>query len=223
MGGDPAELSRRSFLATAAGAAAALIGCSRSDAGDSDPRSSTMPAECPAISETGSPALWRTAMQQGIVFGSSAATWQLDDAGYRKLFAREAALLLTEDDLLWYRLKPSPGAPLDFTYGDRIVSFAERHGMVVIGAHLVWDEGFGDGWTDDDLWDIGRPAARRLLFDTVEGVVARYRDRVAGWIVANEVVDGGGLRTDVPWHETIGPSTSPTPSTSRPRPTPARS
>ena len=52
-------------------------------------------------------------------------------------------------------------------------------------------------------------AARRLLFDTVEQVVGRYRGRIAGWIVVNEAVDTheeDGLRRDYPWYETIGPS-----------------
>jgi endo-1,4-beta-xylanase len=78
--------------------------------------------------------------------------------------------------------------------------------MLVLGAHLVWDEGFGEGWTEDDLWGMDERTARGLLFDTVARVVRRYRRQVIGWIVANEVLDGSGLRTDVPWHETIGPS-----------------
>jgi endo-1,4-beta-xylanase len=145
-------------------------------------------------------------MRRGIVYGSSTATWQLSDEDFRRVYQREAAILFTEDDLLWYRLRPTPHADLDFTYGDRIVGFGQRQGMLVLGAHLVWDEGFGDGWTDDDLWGIDETRARDLLFGTAEAVAQRYRGRVAAWIVANEVLDGGGLRTDVPWYQTIGPS-----------------
>ena len=145
-------------------------------------------------------------MQNGIVYGSSTATWQVSDAAYRKLFTREAAILFTEDDLLWYRLRPTPDADLDFRYGDRIIGFAERNGMLVLGAHLVWDNGFGEGWTDDDLWAISGRRARNLIFETIDEVVGRYRGRVAAWIVVNEALDGSGLRTDVPWYSTIGPS-----------------
>jgi endo-1,4-beta-xylanase len=77
------------------------------------------------------------------------------------------------------------------------------------GAHLVWDEGFGDGWTEDDLFGLDEPSARRLLFGTVEAEVRHYRGRVAAWSVANEVTSPEGvrgLRTDVPWYATIGPS-----------------
>jgi endo-1,4-beta-xylanase len=153
--------------------------------------------------------LWKIALRRGIVYGSSTATWQLSDADYRRLFAREVAILFTEDDLLWYRLRPTPESELDFSYADRIIGFAERHGMLVFGAHLVWDQGFGDGWTDDDLWGLDEQPARRLLFGTVRRVVTRYRGRVAAWSVVNEAISSEGvrgLRTDVPWYETIGAS-----------------
>jgi endo-1,4-beta-xylanase len=78
--------------------------------------------------------------------------------------------------------------------------------MLVLGAHLVWDEGFGEGWTDQDVWGLSRADASRLLFGTVETLVRHYRGDVAAWIVANEVVDPSGPRTNVPWYATIGPS-----------------
>jgi endo-1,4-beta-xylanase len=161
-------------------------------------------------SEAGSPR--QCSPSREIVFGSSTATWQLSDADYRRLFAREAAILFTEDDLLWYRLRPTPESDLDFTYADRIIEFAKRQGMLVFGAHLVWDEGFGERWTDEDLWGMDERTARRFLYGTVRSVVGRYRGRVAGWSVVNEAISNSldegfdGLRTDVPWYETIGPS-----------------
>jgi endo-1,4-beta-xylanase len=133
----------------------------------------------------------------------------LSDAAYRQLFATQADVLFTEDDLLWYRLRPTPNSELDFSFGDRIVSFARRQRMLVFGAHLVWDEGFGEGWTDDDLWGLSERDARTLLFGTVRRVVRHYRRRVAVWSVVNEAISPEGvrgLRTDVPWYATIGPS-----------------
>src|SRR5215210_965675 len=81
--------------------------------------------------------------------------------------------------------------------------------MQVFGAHLVWDQGFGEGWTDDDLWGLDEPDARELLFGTVRRTVTRYRGRVTAWSVVNEAISPEGvhgLRTDVPWYQTIGPS-----------------
>jgi endo-1,4-beta-xylanase len=191
-------LARRSLLvgATAAGLAAGL------------PR----PADAsirPARRGPDRPPLWQQAAAKGIVFGSSIATWQLDDT-YPAVHGREAALLFTEDDLLWYQLKPSPEAPLNFDPGDEIIAFAEANKQLTIGAHLVWDEGFGEGWTDDDLWGLSKKKAEKLLYGVITEQVAHYKGRMNAWIVANEVTDPfdanrHGFRTNVPWFETIGP------------------
>jgi endo-1,4-beta-xylanase len=165
------------------------------------------------------PPLWRAAARRGILYGSTIATWQIEDdatgqitdPGYAKLHAHHAALLAPEDDLLWWRIRPAPHSGLDFTHPDRIYAFAEKHNQVVYGGPgLVWDDGFGDGWTDKDLWDIGEKRARHLLYDTLRAVMERYRGRTAVWSVVNEAIVNGtdkghfGLRTDVPWFNTIG-------------------
>ena len=212
-------LTRRSFLFGASAAAATtLIGCSRPEGtGSSSPRPSATPPSVNTSISTSTPAgcspggtavgapLWRTALGRGLVYGASTATWQISDAAYRRLFEREAAVLFTEDDLLWYRLRPTPRSGLDFKFGDRIIGFARQSGMLVFGAHLVWDEGFGDGWSQQDLFGMSKNEARRLLFGTVDAVVRRYRGRVAAWSVVNEAIDDSGIRTDVPWYQTIGP------------------
>jgi endo-1,4-beta-xylanase len=213
-------MTRRSLLRGALGlGAASLVGCTtgiersgpsptRSPTRASAPASPPSPVDCEnsEASDGSRPPLWSTAMARGLVYGSSTATWQISDAEYRRLFAREAAILFTEDDLLWYRLRPTPDSDLDFRFGDRIIGFAEDNGMLTLGAHLVWDEGFGEGWTEDDLWGLDEEAARDLLFGTLQAVVERYRGRVAAWIVANEVFDAFGMRAEVPWYGTIGPT-----------------
>ena len=153
--------------------------------------------------------LWQTAWEHGIVFGTSTTTWQLEDADYAQLVAQEAAILFTEDDLLWWRLRPTPDSELDFQYADQFMAFAEQHRQLVLAAHLVWDEGFGEGWTEDDLWGMDEETARGLIFGTIDTVMGRYRGRVAAWVVVNEAIDAheeDGLRRDYPWYETIGPS-----------------
>jgi endo-1,4-beta-xylanase len=192
-------VSRRSVLAGAAGTAVAgLVGGGLVG---------TMANPAAAAPLTGVPPLWRTAYKNGIVYGTAWATWQ-DGGRYRSLVNREAAVLFTQDDLLWYVLKPTPDSPLDFSYADRFFARAERQGMLVVAAHLVWDEGFGEGWTEADLWEISEKRARRLLFGTLRETVRRYRGRVAAWLVCTEVTDPEGrrgVRTNVPWYQTIGP------------------
>jgi endo-1,4-beta-xylanase len=203
-------VTRRSVLLGAA--AAGLVGAASPASGLLRGATGTATADHALIPDTSKPPLWRTAARRGIVYGSAAATWQLGDYKYRQLLNRESAMMFTQDDLLWYVLKPTPHARLDFSYADKIIDVAERYGQLVYGGPgLVWDEGFGDGWTDDDLWGIDEKRARHLLFGTLEQVVKRYRGRVAVWSVCNEVIiiapgEGKhGLRTDVPWWNTIGP------------------
>ncbi|MGW0229369.1 endo-1,4-beta-xylanase [Actinopolymorpha singaporensis] len=199
--GTSTSLHRRAFLLGAGAAATAgVVGLGTAET-----------AHAAEVAGTRVAPLWRAAARKGLLFGSSAATWQLEDADYADLHARHAALLLTEDDLLWWRLRPTPDSGLDFTYADRIVEFAERNRQLVLGAHLVWDQGFGDGWGEDDLWNIPEDRARELLYGTMRAVMRRYRHRVPIWSVVNEaIVNGtdtghGGLREDVPWFQTIGP------------------
>ncbi len=192
-------VTRRSFLAGAAGVAAtgALGGM-------------------PALAEARKhhhfrTPLWEVAYRRGLIYGASISTWMYqDDAAYARLFRREAAMLWPEDDMLWYHVKPTPTAPLDFTYPDMIVEFAERNRQLILGGPgLVWDEGFGPGWDPDKAWKLSEHEARRILFGTLRAMVRRYRGRVQAWIVCNEVTSPegkNGLRTDVPWYNTIGPS-----------------
>lgn len=85
-------------------------------------------------------------------------------------------------------LKPSRGAPLNFGPGDAIVAKAEENRQLVFGAHLVWDEGLGEGWAEGELFELSEQEAREILFGTLEATVSRYRGRMAGWIVVNEIV-----------------------------------
>jgi endo-1,4-beta-xylanase len=194
------KISRRTMLKGAgAGAAAALtVG------------GTSVLTRVPALAApTGQ--LYQAARAKGILYGSSTATWQFQpDPAYAALFAREAGMLFTEDDLLWYRLKPTPTAPLDFSYGDAAFAFAESNAQSVFAAHCVWDEGLGDGWPPDALYFLTEQEARNHLYPTIQAEVSRYAGRTKAWVVCNEVTDGrrkdaNGFWTVNPWWQTIGP------------------
>jgi endo-1,4-beta-xylanase len=200
-------LSRRSFLARSGVGAAALLGGGLSTIAR---MGTAMAAPVGAV--------YQAAAAKGILYGSSLATWQYagsefsePDPAYAALFAREAGMMFTEDDLLWWRLRPSRTAPLDFSYGDRIIGDAEANAQQVFAAHMVWDSGFGEGWTEDELWGLPTAEARSLLYGTIDAEAARYAGRAKAWVVANEVishnrVDANGFWEFVPWHSTIGPT-----------------
>ena len=81
-----------------------------------------------------------------------------------------------------------------FDPADRLVEFAETHGLQVHGHTLVWDRQL-PAWLDPGL------TRRRMageLARHVETVVGRYRGRIQSWDVVNEAVaDRGGLRRTV--------------------------
>jgi endo-1,4-beta-xylanase len=204
-------VSRRSFLVGAGAVSAGLAACSKTAGVKSSaptPRSSTTAGDCPASEGAGGPhsPLWETADRQGILYGSTTATWQISDAAYSRLYGREAAILSTEDDFLWYRVRPSPTSGLKFKYSDQIVAFAKKRGMLMFGAHLVWDQGFGNGWNDNQIYGMDTATATKMLWGTVDALVKRYRGQIAIWSVANEVLDGSGLRKNVPWYGPLGSS-----------------
>jgi endo-1,4-beta-xylanase len=77
----------------------------------------------------------------------------------------------------------------------------------VFGAHLVWDEGFGEGWGEDEMFNLSKAEAEEILYGTIEATVTKYKGRIAGWIVVNEGISNEGnkgMRTDYPWYQTIG-------------------
>jgi endo-1,4-beta-xylanase len=199
------RFSRRSALRGAVGAAATglIWRPGLALAQDATPDASPSPVAFSPVP------LWQTAFERGIIYGTSLATWQAEDTEYLPLVDHEAAILFTEDDLLWWRLKPTPDSELDFSFADMFMDIAEEQGQLVLGAHLVWDEGFGEGWTEDDIWGLEEEEARSLMLGTLEAEVSRYKGRVAIWIVVNEAIDAheaDGLRKDFPWYETVGPT-----------------
>jgi endo-1,4-beta-xylanase len=184
-------ITRRTVLKGAAGAAAAgALSGTFADA--------ALAARAP---------LWKVAQHKGIAYGAAIATWMFEDDEYMALVKRHAAIIFTQDDFLWYVLKPSRNDPVNFDASDKIVAKAEADKQLVFGAHLVWDEGFGEGWGEDELFNLSKQEAEDLLYGTMEATVTRYKGRIAGWIVVNEGISNEGnkgMRTDYPWYQTIG-------------------
>ena len=147
-------VARRSVLLGAAGVAGAAATGLLSGETALGARSSTVTCHAPKLGDEHDRPLWHAAWKNGIVFGASISTWQLDPQ-YKHLFKQQAAMLTMQDDLLWYRLKPKPSSPLNFHPADRMVKIAERNGMLVMGAPgLVWDDGFGNGWGPNYSYSI---------------------------------------------------------------------
>ena len=167
--------------------------------GSSSPRSSGAPA-----SHRATATLRQLADRRHLLIGSAVADRPLrTEADYRRVLAREFNLVEPEDVMKWSTVHPARDT-YDFTAGDRLVRFAEQHGMKVRGHNLVWEK-FNPAWLT--ALTPSRPEAIALLRDHITAVVGHYRGKIAQWDVVNEALaegDRGALRDGV-WLRWIGP------------------
>jgi endo-1,4-beta-xylanase len=109
-----------------------------------------------------------------------------------------------EDSMKWWIVRRQEGA-FDFREGDRIVRFAQAHGMRVRGHCLVWDH-------DNPNWlTQGHPAESqlsRLMHDHITTVMKHYARQVFAWDVVNEAFDERGKLKDSLWYNQPGIGTA---------------
>jgi endo-1,4-beta-xylanase len=109
------------------------------------------------------------AAAKGFVFGSAAATYELKDADFAPLLAREAAQLVPEYEMKRIALETAPGI-YDFAALDSLFAFAARGGLSMRGHTLVW-------YYANPPWLKAMLAARRdekLLTGHIEKILRRY-------------------------------------------------
>jgi endo-1,4-beta-xylanase len=109
-----------------------------------------------------------------------------------------------ENVLKWEKVQPEPGR-YDFAAADRVVQFAEKAGLFIVGHTLVWHSQT-PAWVFED--GEGGPATREQLLermrDHIFTVVGRYAGRVHAWDVVNEALNEDGSLRDSPWRQIIG-------------------
>ena len=135
----------------------------------------------------------------------NAGTVRGEDTTAARVAAEQFNTITPENALKWERVHPEPGR-YDFEVPDRLVTFGERNGMVLIGHTLVWHNQT-PRWVFEDA--TGKPVTRDTLLqrmrDHIQTVVGRYRGRIRGWDVVNEALDEDGSLRRSPWLEIIGP------------------
>jgi endo-1,4-beta-xylanase len=142
------------------------------------------------------------AAASGIIFGTAAATYELNDADFSPLLARQAAMLVPEYEMKRAVVEPKPGA-YDFSGIDTLMTFARTHNMAFRGHPLVW-------YAANPPWLEEAVLTRRdekLLTNYVTTLAGRYRGRMHSLDVVNEALadDGSGLRQSF-WLKAFGPS-----------------
>ncbi|RDJ05708.1 endo-1,4-beta-xylanase [Rhizobium grahamii] len=140
----------------------------------------------------------------GIPYGAAVRTDLLDaEFDYRDAIVDHCQLVVGEGGLKWFDLRPSQ-EQFVFDQPDRLIDFADRHGMQMRGHTLAWYGAMPD-WTKS----ISSAAeAERELVHHVTTVVGRYRGRIQSWDVVNEAIAEtpirGAVIRDSIWQERLG-------------------
>jgi endo-1,4-beta-xylanase len=198
-------LSRREMLALSAAAAALGPVSARAETAGNAPTSLNGLAaakglrfgSCLGTGPSGAP------RQPGV---SGERANQFDDPELKALFVRECGVLVPENELKWYAIRPNP-TDFDFARADKLMAFVAANGLLVRGHTLLWNRNeWMPAWTQS--YDFGsRPAseAERLLTTHVQTVASRY-PLIFSWDVVNETIDPktGGM-TDSVFTKYLGP------------------
>ncbi|MBN2068436.1 MAG: endo-1,4-beta-xylanase [Opitutales bacterium] len=126
------------------------------------------------------------------------------DCQSANLIKQNFSVITPENAMKWEHIHPKPGQ-YDFEEPDRLVDFATRNGIKVVGHTLVWHSQTPE-WVFEDK--NGNPLNREELLnrmrDHIMTVVGRYKGKVMGWDVVNEALEEDGSLRESPWLKIIG-------------------
>ncbi len=148
----------------------------------------------------------RRAVNGRFLIGTAVMSRQLDNAGLADLVAKQFDCLTGENEFKPQSLQPQPGK-FNFVAADKIVDFAQRHDMKVVGHNLCWHSQT-PAWMfrDDNGKPLSRDEALKNLKDHINGVVGHFKGKVIGWDVVNEAISerGDDYLRDAPARRAIG-------------------
>jgi endo-1,4-beta-xylanase len=149
------------------------------------------------------PSLHDLAAAKGLVFGSATGMGEAGslagsqhDPAYRALLARECGMLVCENEMKWYSVRPRQDV-FEVSGAQVIADFATEHAMALRGHTLLWHhpQWFPQWLTDYDFGPTPAASAEAIVTDHVRRLCERF-PQVVSWDVVNETVDPatGGLR-----------------------------
>ncbi len=158
---------------------------------------------CKEVNATSAGASLREVAESSqMLVGTAVRPWALSEAAYSLTLAREFNMVEPEDALKWETIHPQPET-YDFSQGDRVVDFAQRHGMKVRGHTLVWHQQ-NPKWLREGTFTSSE--LRAILEKHLKTVVGHYRGKIFAWDVVNEAFDEvhpGELRSTI-WRDQPG-------------------
>ncbi len=152
------------------------------------------------------PATLRQAAEGRLLIGTAVMSGQLEDSKLAALVARQFNCVTPENEMKPEFIQPAP-REFEFAPADRIVAFAQSHGMKVVGHTLCWHSQT-PAWLYRDRQDGPLPRAEALenLRAHITAVVGHFKGKVLGWDVVNEALadNPGDYLRDTPARRAIG-------------------
>lgn len=120
-----------------------------------------------------------------------------EDPLYPGAIAEHCQMVVSEGNLKWADLRPTRDT-FNFEMADRLLAFADSHGMTMRGHTLVWYAANPD-WVDT----IASPEeAKSELVRHIETVVGHFKGRVPSWDVVNEPM-AEHPSSDAPYRDSV--------------------
>ena len=136
----------------------------------------------------------------GILVGTAVNVAYLSESAYTRTLASEFNMLEPEDAMKWAAIRPAEDV-FNFSDADRLVSFAEAHGMKIRGHNLVWGT-HNPQWLAEGHFTPER--LRELLHEHIRRVVKHFLGKVVAWDVVNEAFNDNGRLRDSIWFDQPG-------------------
>jgi endo-1,4-beta-xylanase len=137
----------------------------------------------------------------GVKISAAVNPSRFTESPYTDALARELNMVEPENVLKFALVHPG-AERFDFSQGDRIVEFAQAHGMAVRGHTLVWHNQLAS-WVKEG--NFTPEQLSRILHDHITTVMRHYAGKVWAWDVVNEAFAEGhpGLRSTL-WYDAPG-------------------
>jgi endo-1,4-beta-xylanase len=153
----------------------------------------------------GNATLRHRAVDKGLIYGTAVSYRGLSsNTAFGAHLAQECAILVPEWELKWSTVHPSPDR-FDFSKGDWLAQFAQKHKMRFRGHTLVWHESLPQWFADK----VDSRNAEQILLKHISTVVGHYAGKVHSWDVVNEAIQPSDGRADGlrkwPWLQFLGP------------------
>lgn len=126
------------------------------------------------------------------------------DSLAKEIIRKHFNAIVAENVMKSEELNPQKGV---YNWGpaDRFVDFGVENDMFVVGHTLVWHSQLADWFPYDDNGNYVSPDTLRERMRTyIHDVVGRYKGRVKGWDVVNEVINDDGSYRKSPFYEILG-------------------